>query len=346
MRVVFLVFLCSACLLSTVNGQDPQFSQYYSAPLILNPAMTGSTDCYRTGMNVRSQWTGLPGGAFNTLSFFMDLNHSDIRSGFGVLVLRDEQGTPRLTTNEVSGLYSYLVPFSSQVNLRFGLQGTFVSRNIGYSKLVFEDQYSGLDITDPQTADAVTSGTRVQYADFSSGVLLFGEKKYWLGFASHHMNRPKQAFLLGDSRLPVKFSIHGGYNFYFNKNPRNHEAEELRITPTFLYKWQGRFDQLDMGMYLLKIPVTFGIWYRGIFFKEDDKIRNNDAFIFQAGFQYKGFSFTYSYDYTTSKLYLRNTHGSHEISIISLFCLDWPKRRKPPRNVRILPCPDFKRSTR
>jgi type IX secretion system PorP/SprF family membrane protein len=343
MRNIFLFILC--LITSLGFCQDPQFSQYYSAPLFLNPAMTGATDCYRVGVNARSQWTGLP-GAFNTAAVYADMNYSDLRSGFGVMALHDEIGTPKLTSNEFSGFYSYEVPVTSQFNVRFGLEGTYVNRNIGYSKLIFEDQYSGTNVVNSATSDPVAGFNKTQYMDFAAGMVLFGEKKYWLGLATHHLNQPRQAFYTTQSRLPIEYSVHGGYNFYIKKGLRSKEEDWFKITPNFLYKWQTKFDQVDIGAYFVKVPVTFGLSYRGIFFKDDFNIRNSDALIFLLGLQHNSFSFTYSYDYTTSALYQSNSHGSHEISLVYLFCLDWPRKRKPPRNVRRLPCPDFQRSTK
>lgn len=323
--------------------QDPQFSQYYNAPLILNPALAGATDCYRAGMNARSQWGGLP-RAFNTASMFVDLNYPDLRSGFGLLALYDDVGTPRLTSAEVSGFYSYVASFSDMVNFRFGLQGTFVSRSINYSDLIFEDQFTGI-VLDKGTQDPIVDHTKTSYADFSSGIILYGHERYWLGFSAHHLNRPDQAFHADkDSRLPIKYSVHGGYNFYYRQHANQKRDDMTRIIPTFMYKAQAKFDQVDLGIYVIKAPVILGAWYRGIFVKQDENIVNNDALVVHAGFQYADFSFTYSYDITTSRLQLRNTLGSHEISLIYLFCLEWPPRRKPPRRSRLLPCPDFQRS--
>ena len=43
----------------TLQAQDPQFSQYYAAPLYLNPAFTGSEMLPRIGANYRNQWPGI-----------------------------------------------------------------------------------------------------------------------------------------------------------------------------------------------------------------------------------------------------------------------------------------------
>jgi len=337
------IFIALLFFTSLAQGQDPQFSQYYNAPLLINPAFAGATECYRVGTNSRIQWTGLE-GTFKTATLYADLNVPDLRSGFGIMVLHDNIGVSRLSSNEISGFYSFLAPVSEQFNLRFGLQGTYASRHINYSRLIFEDQFSGTSLTGPASSDPVTAHNTTQYFDVSSGILLYGEDTYWLGFSAHHLNRPDQAFYsAGLSRLPVRYSLHGGFNIYYRTHIMQEKDDMLRIIPTFIYKAESRFDQLDLGAYVIKSYILLGAWYRGVFPKTHDGIRNNDALILQAGVRLNSFSFTYSYDITTSRLGISNTLGSHEISLIYIFCLDWPPRKKPGRKVRRLPCPDFQR---
>ena len=191
----WLVVLC-LCVCKIINAQDPQFSQYYAAPLILNPAMTGATPCDRVGANARTQWTGLP-KAFNTISIYGDINFSSLHSGFGILALHDDIGTARFSSNELSLFYSYLVPMSKHFNVRMGIQGTYVSRSIDYSQLVFEDQFTGTSVTQQNTMDPVSEHTRTSYGDFSAGILFFSEKTYWIGASLHHLNEPNQSFYTG-----------------------------------------------------------------------------------------------------------------------------------------------------
>lgn len=325
-------------------SQDPQFSQYYSAPLLLNPAFAGATECYRLGFNARSQWTGLPGGAFNTASVFVDLNVPSLRSGFGLLALYDRIGTPGMSSSEISGMYSYLAPVSELINFRLGVQGTYVSRGLDYSRLYFEDQFQGTALGTNASVDPMTSYTNVQYADFSSGVIMFGDDLYWVGFSAHHLGRPQQGFYL-NSRLPVKYSLHGGLSFRV-KQYEGLVDQDFRIIPTFMFKSQQKFDQLDLGVYIIRSSFLAGIWYRGIPLKKDFRINNMDAINAQVGVHLSNFTFTYSYDFTISNLNIRNTYGSHEISLIYLFCLDWPKTKKPSFKTRRLPCPDFQRSVK
>jgi len=80
--------VCVAWILSislSVTGQDPQFSQFYAAPLYLNPAFAGATNQNRVGLNYRNQWPAIDAN-FNTFSAFADFYIESKNSGVGILV--------------------------------------------------------------------------------------------------------------------------------------------------------------------------------------------------------------------------------------------------------------------
>lgn len=345
MRKILIVIIYSIHI-SILYCQDPQYSQYYSAPLLLNPAFAGSSECYRAGANTRIQWPGL-NRSFNTYSVFFDANLKSLRSGLGIVAVHDNIGTARLSTNEISAMYSYYVSVHKHANLRFGIQGTYASRNADYSSLIFEDQFNGELLLNGSTADQIVNYSNTQYLDFSGGVVLFGDELYWIGFSAHHLNRPDQSFYMGESRLPIKYSLHGGYNFVFEKGMGFKRGEFMRLIPTFHYKAQGKFDQLDVGVYMIEHRYLFGILYRGLVIKQHENIRNNDAVTLHFGYQFSHLEVHYSYDITTSRLGYENTFGSHEISIISTFCGNIPPHKHHPKHRQMkLACPDFQRKAK
>ena len=67
---VFFIFLGLAAV-SPAYAQDPQYSQYYAAPLYLNPAMAGAEQMGRVGFNYRNQWPSID-AQFTTFSAYYD----------------------------------------------------------------------------------------------------------------------------------------------------------------------------------------------------------------------------------------------------------------------------------
>ena len=92
--LTFTIFLFS--IINSVSGQDPHFSQYFSSPLTLNPAMTGYfKGDYRMSANFRQQWWSV-GSPFvtNTLSYDTKLMQTKIHANdilaVGILGLYDQ----------------------------------------------------------------------------------------------------------------------------------------------------------------------------------------------------------------------------------------------------------------
>ena len=215
MKKLILAF-CLILLVELVFGQDIQYSQYYSAPLYLNPALTGAGDCYRVGGIARSQWSGLS-KPYNTVSFYADLNHEDLNSGFGILATQDKAGTSSFSTSDIGLSYRYIVGLNKKTFLRMGLQGMYTQKSINYSDVHFEDQYAGTTFSGASTIDPVSQHLNYSYFDFNGGMILHGSEKYWVGVAAHHLNRPTDAFYLDQDRLPIKYSVWSYYLKWYKK---------------------------------------------------------------------------------------------------------------------------------
>lgn len=331
----YFVYICFMLCSFLGISQDLQYSQYYNAPLLLNPAFTGTADNSRAVINYRKQWPGLS-NPFQSYSLTIDHLIEPANAGVGLVVRRDEQGASNLAATEVGLIGSYLLPLNSKLVFVPAIQASWVSRSLNYRTLIFEDQF---DFDDPTyiapTNEGLVYSNRTNYLDISAGGILYSED-YWLGVSFNHMNRPDQAFLTNTTdRLPVKVTFNAGYKFYFEKPGRG--RKEKSLIPTFLYKTQGRFDQLDIGVYGIYAPITVGLWYRGIPVKPsvDGRI-NNDALILMAGVHYKRMLIAYSYDFTISPL-RKYTGGAHEISLVG----EWKAPYKPKKKGRPIPCPKF-----
>jgi type IX secretion system PorP/SprF family membrane protein len=325
-----------------VYAQDPQFSQYYNAPLYLNPAFAGTGANTRLVFNFRSQWPGISSTTpYVTTAFSFDHNIESINSGVGLMVTRDRQGTGKLTSTDVSLFYSYQVNISKKWTFRPGLQATLVSRNVNYAGLVFSDQLSDNGPNGNPSNDKIAgeSASRL-YPDISGGALIYSDI-FWLGLSAHHLNKPDQSFGGNKFSLPIKTSLQAGMRIPFGKQSIKKGYStidvERSILPSVNFKSQGKFNQLDLGIYMIYEPMMFGVWYRGIPLKIFEGIPSNESVIFMGGIHYHKFSFGYSYDLTVSQLALRNSNGAHEISIIYEWEIPYPKKKKG----RPLPCPSF-----
>ncbi|HSJ68975.1 MAG TPA: type IX secretion system membrane protein PorP/SprF [Anditalea sp.] len=335
-----ILFFCQAF---KSYGQDPQYSQYYAAPLYLNPAMAGTEFTSRLGLNYRSQWPGLDAN-FSTFSAYFDTFNEDLNSGFGFHLMNDVEGAAGLRSTSLSGAYSYELRISENAYFRPGFQASYIRRDIGfYENLVFANNIDPTDPFGPVVGETLDGfGEPVNMLSLSLGGLFFTEN-FWIGATANHINQPNQSFLDGVSKLPIKMSVHGGYRIALAPGPMRqdltHTFKERYITPTFNYKRQGPFEQLDVGAYLYAEPLIIGAWYRGVPYKPVENQSNRDAVVLLVGFNLPtGFNIGYSFDYTVSQLGIQSG-GAHEISLSYVF--PDPNPGRPRKRDTILPCPKF-----
>ncbi|HEY9044560.1 MAG TPA: type IX secretion system membrane protein PorP/SprF [Ohtaekwangia sp.] len=325
-----------AILFTSFNAlaQDPQFSQYYQAPLYLNPGFTGITPQQRLVVNHRIQWPSLP-QAFSTYAASYDIFVNELRSGFGVLFTTDKMGSAGWRTTTASLLYSYKVKLTSKLVFSPGLSFGYGSNGLDRTKLSMGD---GLEYNGTSLDPALSKLSNQNYLDFGSGFLLY-TKTLWLGASFMHMNQPNLSVLGEVSRLPMKTSIHGGIRINLSGYRATNRPSYL--TPSFIYRMQGpTFSQLDLGVNYHVDPISIGFWYRGKPFKRSvvNSIEQ-DAFIVFLGLYFKNLSVGYSYDFTISKLQTA-AGGAHEISLIYEFSAKNPDK-KSKKKYKLIPCPTF-----
>jgi type IX secretion system PorP/SprF family membrane protein len=331
--VVFLVLVISF----SAFAQDPEFSQYYAAPLVLNPAFTGTAADHRIIANHRNQWPSITNG-FVTYAVSYDYNLSHLNSGLGLMIMTDKAGTANLKSTTLNFQYAYKVQFAENWILSSGLNFGVGFRSIDFSRLVFGDQLEfDADGTTPTDDPAFSNIQNSTYFDFGGGLLAYN-RKYWLGVSMMHLNNPNRSLLDGEAQIPIKTSVHGGvriplYHGLFKKE------RTAAIMPSFVYKQQGRFDQLDLGTYFLYEPVILGLWYRGIPIQQNvaDNV-SQDAVVVVLGFQLQRFEVTYSYDVTVSELG-PISGGSHEVAL--KFKVDLATSGAKKKKQRFIPCPTF-----
>ncbi len=302
---------------SSAQAQDPIYSQYYAAPLQLNPAFAGNTYTPHIAINYRNQWPAL-NQAYVSYSVSYSQYFKNFNSGIGLMILADDAGQGLYKTNKVSGVYSYRLEVNDNLFIKLGLEGSMVRISLGWDQFVFRDQIDPLNGISPGGTPLPTEEIRPDnisnnYFDASAGLLLYSSQ-FYAGVAFKHLNTPNESFLNInenlDTGLPMRIGLHAGYEFKLREGNKNKPASF--ISPNVMFVKQGDFGQLNIGAYGNLGIIFGGVWYRQGF-------ANPDAAIALLGVQAGGYKIGYSYDITVSRLTLGRTGGSHEISLIMNF---------------------------
>jgi type IX secretion system PorP/SprF family membrane protein len=326
-RKLLLFCLCLAPLFSW--GQDVQYSQYYANPIYLNPALVGSTGMTRVGVNFRNQWPALD-QTFVAYTAYIDHFNEQFNSGFGLILQGANESFTETSWNEIGVAYSYRLQLSANHYIQAGMQGSFISRDASFGRVVLGSQ---LDINRGQvdlSGSGIAGESLVRTMDAHAGLVYYG-KRAWLGASVAHLLTPEISYILdGTSTLPRKLSLHGGYRFnlapgnindYFNNTD-----QERSFSLGFNYKQQGQFSQLDLGTEFFFDPLALGLWYRGLPTKYG--LPNHESLVAMLGVSLdSGLDVGYSFDFPISTFQLGRSGGSHEVSVRFVFSSRNPGRR-------------------
>ena len=211
----------SLFLICNVRAQDIHFAQFYNAPQLLNPALTGifNGDTRFMG-HYRRQWANIPAdyltfsGTYDTKFYPKKAEGNDFW-GFGVNFNYDNAGFSSLTWAGLQLGGSYSKELSNNTFLTGGLQVGFANRSFKSGDLTFDNQWNG-DQFDPSLPTGEAFDNLADFfIDFSAGGNLRLQKddrrtKLDLGVAVHHINRPRQNFFDAEKiRLPNRFAVYG-----------------------------------------------------------------------------------------------------------------------------------------
>lgn len=316
---------------TVLHSQDAAFSQFYSNPLYLNPALAGTNECARLMFNYRNQWPAID-NHFTTYSASADRYFNGLSGGLGVMVVSDNVGNGMMNATRFSAIYSVQIRLSLEVNLNAGFEGTFHQQKIKSEQLIFRDMIDPLtgSVNPANSVEQPIDNPTVTAADFSAGLLLGIGKKYFIGAATHHLTQPVLEFYNNSKNnlLYRKYTLHAGARFDLGGGGYNRQDNNFVLSPNIMYLYQQSAQQINVGVYLEKSPLTAGIWYR-------HNIDNSDGAIFVIGLAHKRLKIGYSYDVTLSEL-KGTTGGAHEVSLAFLFNCD--KKRNKPGAIK---CPEF-----
>jgi type IX secretion system PorP/SprF family membrane protein len=313
--VVLLVVLSFSA-----KAQDPQFTQFYANPIYLNPAFAGSYGCPRFNANYRNEWPSLSSN-YVTYSVSYDQYFKNISGGIGIIAMHDQQGTGTIYTSMLGFIYSYHLKVNRKFSMLFGARAAMFNKYLDWDKLTFGDMIDPRKGFIYETGDVPRGGSRY-FFDASAGFVGYS-KNFFFGGAVHHLNMPNESMIVGESRLPMRFTGHMGAKI--DLGSKSQYTNKTSIMPNIIYQYQNGFQELALGTYIRYTAFTAGVWYR-----------NLDAFILSIGVSTDRFKLGYSYDVTVSKLNNGVSGGSHEVSLGIMFnCKDKPV------TFRTISCPSF-----
>ena len=320
-----LIVTLLAFLFAKANAQDQHFSQYYNAPLYLNPAMAGVESDLYFGVNYRSQWASLEApyesGQFALIHPLM-VRGSQFKhvGGVGLSAFSEstgENGSLRSFGAQMSVAYNLMLNKDASQMISFGLQGGITQKRVDFSGLTWGSQYNSFIGFDANITPSLDLGLeKVTYPVINTGVMwmfdpgrrnLYSDFSAFAGVAVSNFNRPNESVLGEDlvSRLPILYKFHGGFNIGV--------SELMSLSPNVLYLRQNQNDQLNLGAYLTyrnpmvirKFKLQLGAWYR-----------LKDAMIVSLGILTQNLSLGISYDVNQSTLRsATGGRGSVEVSV-------------------------------
>ncbi|MEP7277822.1 MAG: PorP/SprF family type IX secretion system membrane protein [Bacteroidota bacterium] len=322
-----------------VFAQDPHFSQFFSSPLTLNPALTGKFDgVFRAAGNYRDQWPSIS-KAFITSTLSLDaplltnrINPNDVW-GIGLMAMTDRTANGILNSNYISFSTSYHKGLDEDGyhQLGFGFQGSYASKRLDGSQLKFENELA-LDGTWTLPSNELVDGRNVNinYFDFNAGILYNGStdgtNNFYLGVSMYHINRPKESFFgSGYYSVNPRLTVHSGGYFRVGQTTTLHLTALFSQQAAATEAVIGGAVAFDLSNGDEETPTSFyaGSW-----------LRFNDAIIPYVGLEWNDFrlGMTYDVNYSSLKVGSQN-RGGIEVSLIYI--------KKPASGRKGIPCPKF-----
>ena len=323
---IFLLFV----IFEFASAQDKHFTQFYAAPLTLNPALTGAfSGSYRIGGTYRDQWRNALDNPYVTFKTAIDVRFPvtldrRYKDAFavGLLFYSDKVSSIDFNTNQIalSGAFHKSLDQDNKQYLSAGFQAGIAQRNVNYENLTFGDQFNAVDAYEFATAEDLPENN-FSFGDFNVGVnYAITPKKglsFFVGAAMHHVFEPQVTFFPiddgGDSKLFAKYSAQLSAEVPL--------SYRVSLIPRFLFALQGPHTEMNAGTnFRVKIndynssAIHVGGWVRPVGNADDSY--GIDAVIAMFGLELNSVLIGLSYDVNLTDLTTtQQGQGALEISV-------------------------------
>lgn len=312
------IYTLIAALLIVVSAsaQDIHFSQFYNAPMMLNPALTGKVNgSFRVGLNYRNQWFGAVNGrtTFSTpaLSFDMPIRlESGDAFGVGAYIVNDRSSGGMLSRLQfmLSGAFHKGFGSDNNHSISLGLQFGYIQRRLDIANIRFASQQGDGIFLDPNLSSGENIDGTTSNVDVNAGFMWgskFSDNFYmYAGVGLFNIIQPFNTFTTGSDDLMRRVSVTGGADIRV--------APKFSLLPSVIYQNQAKAMETNVGLSgAIDVSKEF-VLFMGAYY------RVKDAVIPYLGADFKGFRLGLSYDVNASSLdkIEGGPNGSVELSLI------------------------------
>ncbi len=251
LKYIYIILLIFILLpnLSFGQGQayEPVYSQYWVNGLAINPAYTGSRECFSNTILYRNQWMGFPGAPV-TQTLSSHAPFKDQKNAAGLFLFHEQIGV------------SDYIDIYANYAFRFQFAGGKLSLGLKAGATLFQGNYSDL-IASPDDITNASDGALIDESatipNFGVGAYYYNDK-YFIGLSVPKLLTHE----LKISPNNYDFLLTGGYLFKFN--------EKLKFKPSFLLRY--RFD----NTYQVDISANT-IWFDALWVGGSYRVGNDVA---------------------------------------------------------------------
>ena len=323
-RLALVLLSSVVCRLSP--AQDIHFTQFFTNPLIINPAHTGYYDGnYRIGFNFKAQWPWAISNTtynYHTETPYVDVSFGERKikvgwMGVGFHFLNDEAGDGNLTYRRFGLSYAYhqALDANHKYILSAGVGVSYSIRSVDFSKFYFNNQWvedEGFDLS--RASSEPIQRNSFTMIDVSAGLNFGGQiheqVKLDLGMSMLHINRPKHTFFDNAERLGLRYQATIGVKYDINEN--------FSLNVNGYYGYEKKASEIIVGSMLGYSPTIKGsnyeldhTMYIGAYY------RVKDALGPLVGYRFKGLRVMFNYDVVLSRLLKPGrANGGPEISLV------------------------------
>lgn len=295
-------------------SQDIHFSQFYAAPLTLNPASTGDFDgLFRITGIYRNQWLGVANVKpyFSTPSVGVDFALLDnlfegtkiegSKLGVGLQFTNDQQNQKTFSTNQIMASVAWQQALAkNKVKIGIGLQGGVYIKNLNSSNFQFGSGFlPDLTYDNSLAGEGISSDKLTKFnlnAGLNVGLNFIKELGVNLGFSAMNLTRPSEQYLNAnkDVKLPMRFQVHGGFDI--------NALERVVFLPGFLFQTQAKAHEgtfgLTAGIHFINKPEDKATLFLGLWSRLNTGVSSTltSAIIPKAGIEFKKIRVGFAYD--------------------------------------------------